>query len=102
MKLSGGDSGAAGDLGLFIAARLLQDDFRVTGECSSLLSVLKGDADTRLVSLVVPVDPFRRYLEGFLQQALGISVLLRPDLIVATIVVSDSTVSSPADSAAGR
>ncbi|HEX6038280.1 hypothetical protein [Longimicrobium sp.] len=90
--LSAGHSGATGDLGLFLAGRLLQDDFRAVahGE-KSLLRVHSGGAEGQEVSLVVPVDPFRGYL-GDLQRSLGIGEFQRPDLLVASITVSDSAV----------
>ncbi|GMV25570.1 MAG: hypothetical protein AMXMBFR58_16010 [Phycisphaerae bacterium] len=89
--LSGGDTGASGDLGLFIASRLLQDEFRRSGSCPSLLPVIEEHARHQTICIVVPVDPFRGYLED-LQRAVGKSQSLRPDLVVAGIVVSDSVV----------
>jgi len=89
--LSGGDSGASGDLGLFVAARLLQDEFRRTTSAASLLQVLSPGDGAYSLSIVVPVDPFRGYLED-LQRAVGKTQALRPDLIVAGIVITDSAV----------
>lgn len=83
--LSGDDTGATGDLGLFLAARLLQDQFRVSDNVNSLLPVLGGNADDAWIAIVIPVDPFRGYLAD-LARSLGkdrkdIS-LSRPDLLV--------------------
>src|SRR5690606_38652346 len=38
--MAGGDTGATGDLGLFIATRMIQDRFRASGRVESLLPVL--------------------------------------------------------------
>ncbi|HEX8362585.1 MAG TPA: hypothetical protein VF613_20865, partial [Longimicrobium sp.] len=90
--LSSGHSGATGDLGLFLAGRLLQDDFRSPGaSIESILPVFASDGEVHEVSLVVPVDPFRGYLLD-LQRSLGTGQFLRPDLVVASIVVTDSAV----------
>jgi hypothetical protein len=93
--LSGDDTGATGDLGLFIAARLLQDQFRVLGNVDSLLPVLGGNADDAWIAIVIPVDPFRGYLAD-LARSLGkdrkdIS-LSRPDLLVVGIQLGDGPV----------
>lgn len=91
--LAGGDSGAAGDLGLLIASRLLQDEFRTEAAESSLLPILvQLGVNTQQLVLVLPVDPFKGYLDD-LQKALRASPNLRPDLLVATMLVSDSAIS---------
>ncbi len=82
--LSSGNAGAAGDLGLLLASRLLQDSFRVGSDHQSLLPILTESGDVTLISLVIPVDPFRAYLDD-LRRALKAPQLLRPDLIVAVI-----------------
>ncbi|GGY73138.1 ATP-binding protein [Pseudoduganella plicata] len=89
--LSGDDTGATGDLGLFLAARLLQDQFRTTGNLDSLLPILSGTGDDACIALVIPVDPFRGYLSD-LTRSLGngrkdIS-LSRPDLLVVGMQVN--------------
>lgn len=86
--LSGEDSGATGDLGLFLAVRLLQDQFRLDTNLDSILPVLSGSPDNASIAIVVPVDPFRGYLAD-LTRSLGqerkeIS-LSRPDLLVIGI-----------------
>jgi DNA phosphorothioation-dependent restriction protein DptH len=89
--LSRGDSGASGDLGLFVAARLIQDDFRVTSNSGSLLPVLEASDSTMQVSLLIPVDPFRGYIDD-LGRALGRESYRRPDFVVAGLLVSESRV----------
>ncbi len=87
--LSSGNAGAAGDLGLFVASRLLQDSFRLTGEPDGILPILTENDETRTVALIIPVDPFRGYLDD-LQRALKTPQLLRPDLLVATVRLTAS------------
>ena len=86
--LAGGNSGATGDLGLFLAVRLLQDRFRISGSANSLLPVIEGTEDDARLAIVVPIDPFRGYL-GDLTRALRTerrdSSLSRPDLLVIGI-----------------
>jgi hypothetical protein len=93
--LSGDDTGATGDLGLFLAVRLLQDQFRVTDNLDSLLPVMTGSTDDTSIAIIVPVDPFRGYLAD-LARSLGkerkdIS-LSRPDLLVVCIHANDSQI----------
>lgn len=90
--LSGGDAGASGDLGLFVASRLIQDEFRQGGGGGSLLPVIHEDGTARQIVLVVPVDPFRGYLDD-LQRTLRKGQSLRPDLLIAGIRISDSSIS---------
>ena len=61
--LSGDDSGSTGDLGAFVASRLLQDRFRKGVGLNSLLPVIDGAGADREIALVIPVDTFRGYLE---------------------------------------
>jgi DNA phosphorothioation-dependent restriction protein DptH len=86
--LSGDDTGATGDLGLFLAVRLLQDQFRIAGNKSSMLPVMAGSADDASIALVIPVDPFRGYLAD-MTRSLGKdrrdATLSRPDLLVVGI-----------------
>lgn len=90
--LSAGNSGATGDLGLFVATRLLQDSFRMQGESDGLLSPwIEKDDGEHQITLVIPVDPFQRYLDD-LSKAIKKPTLHRPDLIVVGLVVSDSSV----------
>ena len=93
--LSGDDTGATGDLGLFLAVRLLQDQFRISGNVESLVPVLSGTPDEVTLALIVPVDPFRGYLAD-LARSLGkerkdIS-LSRPDLLVIGVHITRSQV----------
>lgn len=93
--LSGEDTGATGDLGLFLAVRLLQDKFRVSGNLDSILPVLAGTADDAILSIIVPVDPFRGYLSD-LARSLGNDrrevSLSRPDLLVIGIHATETTI----------
>lgn len=93
--LSGDDTGATGDLGLFLAVRLLQDQFRGEGNLNSLLPVLAGSSDESTIALIVPVDPFRGYLAD-LARSLGKerkdTSLSRPDLLVIGVRISNEKV----------
>jgi hypothetical protein len=90
--LSGGDTGASGDLGVLTASRLLQDEFRRAPGMGGLLPAISTDGTVNTLGIIVPVDPFRGYLED-LRRALGKAEFLRPDLLVAGISISDSSVS---------
>lgn len=89
--LSTGNSGAAGDLGLFIATRLLQDCFRTSGPRRGLLSPWEEVDGEHQITLVVPVDPFQRYLDD-LAKAIKKPALHRPDLLVVAISIRNSEV----------
>ncbi|PIF13007.1 hypothetical protein [Janthinobacterium sp. 13] len=93
--LSGDDTGATGDLGLFLAVRLLQDRFRVSGNLDSLLPILAGTAQDATLSIIVPVDPFRGYLSD-LARSLGTDrkeiSLSRPDLLVIGIHATENMI----------
>ena len=90
--LSGGDLGASGDLGLFIASRILQDAFRTLPEtATSLFSVWTEEGGETKITLVVPIDPFKGYLDD-LTRALKKPSTQRPDLLVAGIYMSGSRV----------
>ncbi|MBP0621995.1 ATP-binding protein [Cupriavidus consociatus] len=93
--LSGDNTGATGDLGLFLAVRLLQDQFRLSGNANSLLPVLSGSPDDASIAIIIPVDPFRGYL-GDMARSLGRerkdASLLRPDLLVVGIHICGSQI----------
>jgi hypothetical protein len=89
--LSAGNSGATGDLGLFVATRVLQDCFRTSGLEDGLLKPWTDDADEQLITLVIPVDPFQRYLDD-LAKAVKKPTMHRPDLIVVGLSIRDSSV----------
>lgn len=93
--LSGEDAGATGDLGLFLAVRLLQDQFRTSGNIDSLIPVLSGTADNTSISIIVPVDPFRGYLAD-IARSLGKDrrdlTLSRPDLLVIGVRLTTSQI----------
>ena len=89
--LSSGDAGAGGDLGLFLAARLLQDEFRTNGYMGGLLpSVAETDGVQEIV-LIVPVDPFWAHI-GDLQRSINWDSSLRADLLVLGLRISESSV----------
>ena len=89
--LSAGNSGAAGELGLFVATRLLQDSFRTSGGIDGLLHPWVEKDDGHHITLVIPVDPFQRYLDD-LGRAIKKPSMQRPDLFVVGLVISDSSV----------
>ncbi|NIF42512.1 ATP-binding protein [Burkholderia sp. Tr-862] len=93
--LSGDDTGATGDLGLFLAVRLLQDQFRTTGNLESILPVLSGSPEDACIAIIIPVDPFRGYLSD-IARSLGKerreASMSRPDLLVAGLRVSENNV----------
>jgi hypothetical protein len=87
-------TGGTGSLGMFIAVRLLQDRFRVSGDQRSILPIVEGTEDEPMLSLVIPVDPFREHLED-LSKGLGSShdgSLARPDLLVVGISMANGAV----------
>lgn len=93
--LSGDDTGSTGDLGLFVASRLLQDRFRLNASVDSILPVV-GPADREpMIALVIPVDPFRRYLDDLskvLNRDVDDATLERPDLLVVGVSLGGSSV----------
>lgn len=89
--LSAGNSGAAGDLGLFIATRLIQDSFRLIGGQQGLLAPWEELDGEHRISLIIPVDPFQRYLDD-LAKAIKKPTLSRPDLIVVGLAITDSSI----------
>jgi len=94
--LAGDDAGATGDLGVFVAVRLLQDRFRGSRhDGDGLLPVIGGTAEDPTIAIVVPVDPFRGYISD-LCKALGKDrgdlMQLRPDLVVIGIDLSGGNV----------
>ncbi|WP_421361900.1 ATP-binding protein [Agrobacterium rosae] len=94
--LAGDDSGATGDLGLFVAVRLLQDRFRRANTGHSLLPVLGGTEEDAELSIIVPVDPFRGYLSDLtrsLRRERRDILLTRPDLLAIGVRFTGTTVS---------
>lgn len=90
--LSGDNTGSTGDLGLFVAVRLLQDEFRTAGTSSSLLPVISGSSDNASIAIIVPVDPFRGYLADMAKSFGKDASLSRPDLLVIGIRVREGSV----------
>lgn len=94
--LAGDDSGATGNLGLFLAVRLLQDRFRIGAEASSLLPVISGSEDDAQLAVIVPVDPFRGYLSDLARSIPSErkdASLARPDLLCIGMRLSPGGVS---------
>lgn len=89
--LSAGNSGATGDLGLLVATRLLQDSFRASGGQFGLLKPWEEREGEHRITLVLPVDPFHRYLDD-LAKAVKKPTMHRPDLVVVGLVITDSLV----------
>lgn len=83
--MSGEDTGSTGDLGVFVAARLLQDKFRPNGGFDSLVPILEGESeDDASICIVVPVDPFRGFIDDLAKSMAGqakLASLSRPDLL---------------------
>lgn len=90
--LSGDNTGSTGDLGLFVAVRLLQDEFRIAGNSSSLLPVVGGSPDNASIAIIVPVDPFRGYLSDMAKSFGKDASLSRPDLLVIGIQIKEGCV----------
>jgi hypothetical protein len=94
--LSGDNTGATGDLGLFVAARMLQDRFRIGPSSDSLAPVISGTPEAIYITLVVPVDPFRGHLDdlsrGMSRERAADNGMSRPDLLVIAISVASSSV----------
>lgn len=92
--LSGDDTGATGDLGLFVAARLLQDRFRLSAPVDSLLPVISPPGQPPVIALVIPVDPFRNYLDDLsriLNRDVADASLSRPDLLVVAVALGTAS-----------
>jgi len=89
--LSGGDAGACGAVGVFVASRLLQDAFRTSGARGGLLPVWTETDQCAQVALVIPVDPFQKFLDD-LTRAVKKDGMQRPDLLVVGLYISDSRV----------
>lgn len=93
--LSGDDTGATGDLGLFIAVRLLQDQFRESGNVDSLLPVISGSKDAVSLAIIVPVDPFRNYISDIaisLGKERKDAQLSRPDLLIFAVHLNENKI----------
>jgi len=89
--LSKGNSGASGDLGLFIATRFLQELSAPIDVARGLLPVWTQESGTTAIHMVVPVDPFKAHVED-LAKSLRSQRLNRPDLVVVSLRISESNV----------
>jgi hypothetical protein len=95
--ISRGDTSGTGDLGLFVASRLLQDEFREGEACRSLLTVSEARGEGIALSLVIPVDPFRGYLDDVaraLRKEKKEATLSRPDLLVVGVQITGAQVTA--------
>lgn len=94
--MSGEDTGSTGDLGVFVAARLLQDTFRPNGGFDSLVPIFEGESeDDASICIIVPVDPFRGFIEDLAKSLAGqakIASLSRPDLLSIGVRISGDDV----------
>ena len=93
--MSNEGSSATGELGLFLASRLLQDQFRLSGNIESLLPVMAGTDESLEISLIIPVDPFRGYLADLSKSLIRDKKelnLSRPDLLVIGVQIIGSEV----------
>lgn len=88
-EISGDDSKAAGALGMFVAARVLQDAFRTDGGPGGLLPVMRVVDGHPVVTVVVPIDPFANHIEELSRsvKAGKEGVVRRPDLLIASCQV---------------
>jgi DNA phosphorothioation-dependent restriction protein DptH len=71
---------------------LLQDRFRLSASANSLLPVLGGSTDQIAIALVIPVDPFRGYLDDLsraINKGRPDTTLTRPDLLVVGISLDE-------------
>lgn len=90
--MSGADTGASGDLGMFVAARVIQDEFRGAPGYGSLLPIHATDEKIQTVYLLVPVDPFKGYFEDLSKVLVKSAPKQRPDMLVLVITYTDSSV----------
>lgn len=93
--LASENTGATGDLGLFVAVRMLQDRFRLSNIGESLVPVIEGNGDELSVCLIVPVDPFRGYFSDIaksLRKDRKDTSLSRPDFLVIGVKLGQSGV----------
>lgn len=89
--LASGGRSASGDLGLFVAARLLQDEFRGQPGHAAWLPGWGRTAGGSRIAMVLPVDPYRAYLDD-LGGAVKRESAKRPDLLIVGIETEASTV----------
>src|ERR1039458_9129162 len=80
-SLASGGSQSRGELGLLLAARLIQDVFR-PGAAAARLPVWTGSC----IHLVLPVDPYEDLFDGLREGILPRSATAqRPDLVVVAV-----------------
>lgn len=79
-RLTSGGSSSLGEVGMLIAARLLQSDFQTGSVGQGLIPAIAN----QMVNLVIPADVFQPRFDE-LRKALGAETRERPDLIVLSI-----------------
>jgi DNA phosphorothioation-dependent restriction protein DptH len=82
-RLTGGGSASLGEVGMLIAARLLQSDFQRDSEGKGLVPAIGN----RMVNLVIPADVFQPRFDE-IRRALNAETRERPDLLVLSIAFS--------------
>lgn len=86
-RLTSGGSASLGEVGMLIAARLLQSDFQNGSHTGGLIPAV----DERMVNLVIPADVFQPRFDE-LRKALDVETRERPDLLVLSISFGMSAV----------
>ncbi|MBU6958007.1 hypothetical protein KRR23_09685 [Pseudomonas sp. CVAP len=85
-RLTSGGSASLGEVGILVAARLLQSDFQRGSEGQGLIPAIGN----RMVNLVIPADVFQPRFDE-LRKALGAESRERPDLLVLSIAFGIDT-----------
>lgn len=95
--LSTDDSGATGDLGLYVAVKTLQNQFGVSSEFIGVAPIFVQKEDSLWINLIVPVDPFQGYLID-LAKTLKLDKkelsLSRPDLLMVSVCMTTDSISN--------
>lgn len=85
-RLTSGGSASLGEVGMLIAARLLQSDFQHGSDGKGLIPAIGN----RMVNLIIPADVFQPRVDE-LRKALGGETRERPDLLVLSIAFGIDT-----------
>lgn len=95
--LSSDDSGATGDLGLYIAVKILQNQFGTISNYLGISPITVQTDDCVWLNVIVPVDPFQGYLSDLVRtlradkKELSLS---RPDLLMVSVCLTSGDVSN--------
>lgn len=79
-RLTSGGAASLGEVGMLIAARLLQSNYNTNGKFGGLIPAIGN----RTVNLIIPADVFQPRFDE-LRKALGMETRERPDLLVLSI-----------------